>query len=499
MRKNKLKKLNLGPITVMIIMSFVIAVFSLILNKLSFKGTLTDPTTFETTVEVVNNVFSKEGFQYIIGNSLKNFRNVEPLVGVIISLITITILEVSGLLKHVFGIFKNVKSFIITFIVFFISIISTFIGDYSYALLLPLTGAFYKSINKDPKTGVITSFIGITMGYGTGLAYNYQDIVLGNMTELSASNMLDGFKFNPLALIFIMIASTFILSVVGTIMIENKFNIRMRGNENENLVTSNKALRMSSLAFFVMLFVLIWSIIPGLPLSGWMLDNTASRYILKLFGNKAPFKDGFMVMILCMALVCSYIYGKISRNIKDSREFNKAISKTFQNTGFIFAGLFFGSIMITILKWTNIPTVISLNLVELLHKTEMSGVFIVGSTLLICIIMTILNPTTINNWTISSPILITSLARANVSPEFVQMIFKVGDSVGKCFSPFYIYFILMLGYLYKMDDQDEDITFFGTMRKMAPTMIVLAITWIIIILGWNIVGLPIGIGTKTTL
>jgi aminobenzoyl-glutamate transport protein len=480
-------------------MCFVIAVLSLILNKLSFKGTLTDPVTFETTIETVNNVFSKEGFQYIVGNSLKNFRNVEPLVGIIISLITITILEVSGLLKHIFGIFKNVKSFIITFLVLFIGIVASFIGDYSYAILLPLTGAFYKSINKDPKVGVMTSFIGITMGYGTGLLYNYQDIVLGNLTQISASNILDGYKFNPLSLIYIMIASTFILSVVGTIMIENNFSKRLRNTEDENLVTSPKALKLSLVAFLVMFVIMIWSIIPGLPLSGWMLDNSAPRYITKLLGNKSPFKDGFMVMILCMALVCSYIYGKASRNIKDSREFNKAISKTFQNTGFIFAGLFFGSIMISMLKWTNIPNVISLNLIELIHHSQMSGVFIVGTTLLICIVMAILNPSTSGNWTIASPILITSLARANISPEFVQMIFKVGDSIGKCFSPFYIFFILMLGFLYKMDADDEDINYFGTMRKMAPTMLVLAITWIIIVLGWNMVGLPIGIGTNSTL
>jgi p-aminobenzoyl-glutamate transporter AbgT len=61
-----------------------------------------------------------------------------------------------------------------------------------------------------------------------------------------------------------------------------------------------------------------------------------------------------MLLTLCIALVCSYVYGKISRNIKNSREFNKSISKTFQNTGFIFAGLFFASIMINILNWTNI-------------------------------------------------------------------------------------------------------------------------------------------------
>ena len=99
----------------------------------------------------------------------------------------------------------------------------------------------------------------------------------------------------------------------------------------------------------------------------------------------------------------------------------------------------------------------------------------------------------------ASPVLVSNLARANISPEFTQMIFKAGDSIGKCFSPFYIFFIIMLGFLYKANNEDEDINFFGTMRKMLPIMLVMAITWIVIIIGWNLIGLPLGIGSSTTM
>ena len=118
---------------------------------------------------------------------------------------------------------------------------------------------------------------------------------------------------------------------------------------------------------------------------------------------------------------------------------------------------------------------------------------------MISIIITILNPSTVSNWSMAAPILVCSLARANISPSFSQMIFKAGDSIGKCFSPFYIFFIIMLGFLYKADEEDDEINFFGTMRKMLPVYLVMTITWIIIILGWNLLGLPMGIGTSTSL
>lgn len=499
MLKNKLKKFNPGPITIMLFISFILMVLSFIFNKFGVKGILTDSQNFETSTVYVNNIFSKEGISYIIGSSLKNFRAIEPLVAIIVSLITVSILEVSGLLNHIFKPLKNIKSVILTFVTLFISIISTFIGDYSYAIIFPLVAAIYQITNKDSKVGLMTAFIGITMGYGTGLVFNYQDIRLGTLTEVAARNILDTYSFNRLSYLFIMIASTIILTIVGTIMIERKFPKKVKRIEEDELIVSGIALKSSLLAFVVMALILVWAIIPGFPFSGWLLGPSNLSYMERLFSSSSPFKDGILVILLCMSLICSYIYGKISRNIKDSREYNKAISKTFQNTGFIFAGLFFASIMINILNWTNISEVLSLKFIEIVGNSEMSGIFIIIITLLVCIIITILNPSTLTNWTMAAPVLVTSLARANIDPAFTQFIFKVGDSIGKCLSPFYIFFIVLLGFLYKTDSQNEDVSFFGTMKKMLPVVLVMSLAWVIILFGWTQIGLPIGVGTSTTM
>ena len=73
----------------------------------------------------------------------------------------------------------------ITLMVMLVGIVSTIIGDYSYALLLPLAGILYKYIGKNSSLGVLTMFIAITIGYGTGIIYNYQMYQLGDITELS--------------------------------------------------------------------------------------------------------------------------------------------------------------------------------------------------------------------------------------------------------------------------------------------------------------------------
>ena len=135
-KKNKIEKQRkTGPVVEIIIMILFVSILSFILNKIGASGFKTDTNTFETTLIVVNNIFSKAGIKNILDNSLVNFQTLEPLVMVIMSLIAVSILEASGLLKHIFTPLKKIKPKYITFFVLLIGIISTIIGDYSYVLL----------------------------------------------------------------------------------------------------------------------------------------------------------------------------------------------------------------------------------------------------------------------------------------------------------------------------------------------------------------------------
>jgi len=499
MAKRNKSKMNFGPITIMICIGIGIAILSFLLNKLGTQSYITDPDTFETTIITVKNIFSREGIRFLFGESISNFRALEPLAVIVVSLIAVTILEVSGLLNSLFGSLKNVKPNVVTFFVLLLSVFSTVIGDYSYAILFPFVALLYKNIGRDPKMGVITAFIGITMGYGGGFLYTYQDVVLGKMAENAAIDVLGNYLFEPWSMIFIEVVAALAITILGTILIEKKFPKKYKKLEEKEYIHSPKALAVTMGVFTFFLTLVIYAIIPGLLLSGWLLDSGAGTYMEKLFGVNAPFREGILVIFLGIALICGYIYGKISRNIKSSKEYNKAISLTFQNTGFIFAGLFFFSVMINILEWTNLSDLLSLKLINFVGQTQMSGIFLILLVLLVGTVVTIINPTTVHNFTLLCPTLIPLLIRANISPSFSLMMFKAADSIGKCFTPFYVFFIVMIGFLYKYDTQDEDITLFGTMRKIMPITLWLALVWFIIIIGWNLLGFRIGMGVASTL
>lgn len=494
----KRKRRTIGPVVEILFLSLIIIVASFIFNLIGVSGFKTEAGTFETSLIVINNIFSTEGIKYILNNSLVNFQTLEPLVMVLMSLIAVSILEASGLLKQIFSPLKNVKSKYITMIVMFVGIISTIIGDYSYALLLPLAGILYKYVGKSSSLGVLTMFIAITIGYGTGIIYNYQAYQLGDITELATQSIMSDYNYELLSNIFLLVASTVILTIVGTIVLERFGKKYPRNEEKDNLNTSSKASRVTLIAFIIMMLLFIYCLIPGLPKSGLLLSKSEPTYIGKLFGSTSPLSQGLMFLIIGILMVCGFIYGTVSRNIKNSGDYSKALTKTFEGTGYVFVLLFFASILYEIIDWTNISTVISTNVVDFIGSSSISGVVLVIIAFLSIVFISIFIPSTLTKWNLIAPIYVPLLMRANISPAFTQTIFMAADSVGKLFSPIYVYLIITIGFMYKYD-KDTNTSILGTVKKIMPVVLTLSLVWLVIIVAWYLIGFPIGINSSITL
>jgi len=497
-KKQIIKQRRIGPVVEIILFIFLISIICLILKMTGASGFTTDASTFETTLVTVNNIFSKQGLKYILNNSLTNFQTLEPLIMIIMSLIAVSILEASGLLKHIFTPLNKIKPKYITFFVIFIGIISTIIGDYSYVLLLPIAGILYKYIGRNSTLGILTMFIAITIGYGTGIIYNHLMYELGDITELAASGIIPNYNYELLSNIFLLVFSTLVLSIFGTIILERFSKTYKRNEETDNLNVSKKAGRITFISLIIMTISLIYSVVPGLPHSGILLDKTEPTYIGKLFGSSSPLSQGFMFLIIVILMICGFIYGKVSRNIKNSEDYSKALTKSFEGTGYVFVLLFFISILYLVIDWTNIGTVISTNIVDFVGRSSLSGIILVIVAFLSIVIISIFIPSTITKWNIIAPIYIPLLMRANISPAFTQTLFSAADSVGKLFSPIYVYLIITIGFMYKYD-KDSNNGILRTMKKIMPVVLLLSLIWLVIIVGWYLIGLPIGINSSISL
>ena len=506
-KKKKTKKY--GPVFIIFIILAILSILSLLFSVLNIEAyrTVIANNTLESQLVTVRNIISIDGIQYLFGNIVNNFKNFEPLVLFIIFLLGLGICERSGLIDAIISPFKKIKINVVIFITLFLGIIASFFGDISYIVLIPLTGVIYKYLDKNPTLGILTAFIGITIGYGTGIIFNYNDHLIGTLTQASATLEVDkNYKFSLLSNLYIMWFSTLLITCLGSICI-NKFlapKINKKYEyEKEELVIDKDAKKVSMIAFFVTVLFILYFILPiNLPFSGILLDKNSTRYIDQLFGSNSPFGNGIIVIISSVFTLCGFIYGKKSGNIKNSHDFSLGLSKSFENLGFLFVLLFFASQIPAIVEWTNLGTVIGARLIEFIGSLQLSGILLIVLFILITIIISILIPDTLTKWELMSPTIVPLFMQANITPNFVNFIFKVADSIGKCFSPLFVFFIVTLAFLEKYRDKDSEryqISYFGTYKIILPVMLVMAIIWILIIVFWYLIGFPIGVGNYSTL
>ncbi len=507
MTKKKKKEKQYGPVSVLLILIGIVSVISLIMSILGIDGykTVIQNGTMENVLVTVKNIISLDGIKFIIGNAVNNFRQLEPLILIIISLLGISICEKSGLLNAIFNPLKRVKLSIIIFLTLLIGIISSVIGDNSYVFLIPLIGVMYKYLGKNPILGVITIFLGITIGYGFGIFFNYNDYLLGSLSELAATTSIDkNYRYNLFSDLFIMIFSSIVISLIGTIVVD-KFLVnklpKKYSYEEEELVISKKAKKISLIGGLILCLLFIYMILPINTIgAGVLLDKSADRYMEQLFGANSAFGNGLIIIITIIMITSGMLYGKISGNIKNSHEFSLSMSKTFENLGFMFVLMFFGSQLIAIIDWSNIGIVIGTKLIDFMSNLEISGIFLIIIFFIVIVIMSLLIPNSYAKWQIVSPVAIPLFMRSNITPNMTQFIFKAADGIGKSLTPIYIYYIIMLAFIEKYRvSEKKQVSVYGTLKMILPVILIMAFTMLLIIVLWYIIGLPIGIGTYSTL
>ena len=496
MARKKKQKTLLSPIITLLILILGVSVisFALSLINVSANQTLITNGGLETSIISIKNIFSKEGIIYFFSNIITNFNILEPFVLLVISMMAVSICKSSGLLKHIFTPFKKLKSNVLTFIVIFVGVISTMIGDYSYIILIPLVAVLYQYINKSPVLGIVTIFLGITLGYGTGFIHSYNDYALGILTQNAAIIDVDAtYRYSLQSDLYIMIASTIAITFLITMLVEKYLTNKITTSEiyEDELNISKKALFWSTITSLVMIGLVVLLILP----KGILLDTTQTEYIAKIFSPTSPFNLSFMFIFLLITSIVSIVYGIISKNFKNNHEISWGFTRYFDNVGYVLLMLFLGSILIGIINWTNLGMLISIKLLDLIELFDFTGIPLIIISFICIILMSVLMPGSLEKWHLISPILVPLFMRGNLTPDFAQFVFKAADSVGKVITPLFIYFIIMVGFIQKYNK----VTLFNTMKLIWPIIITMVIFWLLILVIWYIAGLPLGIEALATM
>ncbi len=499
------KKIKLSPIMTFIILIFGTIVLSGFLHLFNMQSEYT--TVNKVTNELINNVvevkniFSGSGIKHIVTTAVSGFVNFAPLGALIIVLIGIGILEKTGFMEAFFTVLtRNSKRYTITFILILVSLMFSILGDIGFVIMLPIGALLFKYGRRNPLGGIIASFASLSFGYGINLFLSASDSNLLDVT-LNAAKLLDvNYTIGVFFSLFIMIVALIAVSIIFTNITEKRIMAKLPRVESEDkeVVITNKELRGLVVGLglgFIYLLIIIYMIIPGLPLSGTLLDASGTKYIDMLFGANSLFNKGFIFIVTMFFVIIGLGYGIMTKTIKNNNDIAESLGTSLDGIGNILVLIFFASLFINVFEESNIGLVIVSWFSNIIGSLNFTGIWLIIIVFILIGIANIFTPSSIVKWNMLSGSVIPLFMNASISPEFAQVLFVAGDSITNGITPLFAYFVIYIAFMEKYNTSDDTVTLFGSMKYMTPYAAYITIIWFVLIVGWYLIGIPLGIGS----
>lgn len=504
------KKKYVSPIAFFLVLIVLVIILSVVLSMLGVQADYLRINTvtkeLESTTLAVESLFSVKSLRYVISNTASNFVGFSPLAMIIIALIGLGIAEKSGYLKTLFTIItRKVDRKVLTFIIMLLGILSSVSDDIGFVLLIPISAYIFMLNKRSPLAGVVAAYAGITGGFGINLFVSGIDSILINYTT-SAANILD--KNYTIALsctVIIMVVAAILVAIVGTYVTEKIVVPKLGKYASEDEVEEEvviyqsdiKGLLFAFISTLIMVLLFAYSIIPGLPGSGILLDSTQTEYVNQLFGPDSYVTSGITLLFSFAFGVAGLFYSLGSGRRKENKDI---IVNSIGNISNILVLIFFASLLVSLYRRTNIGNVLTINLMNLLDNSNFTSIPLVLLFLGLCMVSSFLVSSNSTKWLLISPIVVPVFMEANISPEFVQTLFRFGTSITYGLSPLMPYFVIYIAYMHKYSKETKKVfSISGSLRILGIYSVCFFLAYLFIIVAWYVIKLPLGVGIYPTL
>jgi aminobenzoyl-glutamate transport protein len=167
------------------------------------------------------------------------------------------------------------------------------------------------------------------------------------------------------------------------------------------------------------------------------------------------------------------------------------VTTTFAGLGGLVFMLLMISQFIAYFNYSNLPTVISVALAELLQAAGIGALPLLIGMILVILLLDIILPGLIPKWAIFAPVFIPLFLQLGVPPQTGLAAYRIGDSPLNTVTPLMVYlpFMVTIAQRYQKDAG------IGTViALMIPYVVILAAVWILLFVVWFVLGLPLGPG-----
>ena len=199
-------------------------------------------------------------------------------------------------------------------------------------------------------------------------------------------------------------------------------------------------------------------------------------------------------IISILLILQSFVYGVITGTIKKIRDLVNFSTDYLKTVGGIFVLIFFAAQLSAIIKESNLGVVITASLSNLVSASEFSFIPLVILLFFVTMICNVISPQPVAKWSILAPNIMSTVMKANITPEFSQIIFRAGDSVTNLITPAFSYFVIFIGFVEVYTKNKNDFSIRNCYRVILPYFFAIGLVWLVLIICWYVIGLPIGPG-----
>ncbi len=437
----------------------------------------------------VKNLLSKDGITWLLTSLLSNFQNFSPLGLVLAMQMAIGFSERVGLLntamrKAILG----VPMWALTATVLFLGINGSIASEASIVVVPSLAAAAFAAVGMHPIAGLLAGYAATNAGFTACLIPAGTDVLLSGVTDATAKVMDPNYVVNPTCNWYFMIVSTFMLTAVG-VWTNKVFIVPRLGKytgpeaEEEGGVSEAEGKGLRAAGIFSILYVLLFAVLT-IPSNGMMRGEDGSILNGTLIKGLVP------ILIIYFILV-GVVYGKAAGTLKKADEIPQFMAESLNGlTGYIVL-VFVIAQFISMFSYTNLGMVIAVNSSEILKAAGFTGIPMIIFFILLCCIVNLFMTSGSAKWYIFAPILVPMLMNLGYTPEFAQVIYRIGDSCTNAVTPIYPYIPIALGMAKKYD---KDFGMGSLIAMMLPYAITFLVSWILLMIVWVVFKLPLGPG-----
>jgi aminobenzoyl-glutamate transport protein len=435
-------------------------------------------------------LLQKGQLQKYLGDIVPAFQGFPPMALVLVVMIGVGVAEKSGLMEAALHrAVSNISKKTVTPVIIFLGLLSNVAGDAGFIVLPPLAALVFLSVGRHPLIGLFAAFAGVAGGFAANVIIGLSDVLAASFTIPAAQLIDPNYTATPAMNYYFILASTILLTVVGTIVTEKIISPRYENEpldfEKKAIVGStdlqNKALKWAGISLLAYVVLIVFLCVGTLP---FMADANDS-----ILGITAPLMKGTIPIVTVMFLLPGIVYGKIVGTIKRDKDIVKMMGKSMSEMGPYIVLAFFAAQFIALFTFSNMGVILAIKGADLLRAINFTGNSLIFGFVILVAFINLFIGSASAKWAILAPIFVPMFMLLGYDPAFTQMAYRIGDSVTNPLSPIFPYLPIIITYVsvYKKDSG------LGTVvSNMLPYSVSFLAVWLVFFFVWTYFGIPLG-------